>query len=74
MLVLTRRVGEAIVIGEEIEVTVLSSDGMKVRLGIHAPSEVPVHRKEIFLEIKSQGARPTDAEQSSSPPRRGRAR
>ena len=54
MLVLTRRIGEAIRIGDHIEVTVLSSDGMKVRLGIQAPTSVPVHREEIYLEIKSR--------------------
>jgi carbon storage regulator len=41
-------------IGDEIEVTVLSNDGAKVRLGIQAPSSVPVHRTEIYLEIKAQ--------------------
>jgi carbon storage regulator len=54
MLVLTRRIGEAIMIGDQVEVTVLSTDGMKVRLGIAAPTSVPVHRREIYLEIKAR--------------------
>jgi carbon storage regulator len=78
MLVLTRRIGEAIMIGDQIEVTVLSSDGMKVRLGIGAPSEVPVHRREIYLEIKTKegaaGSLAADADQPATRPRRRRAR
>lgn len=69
MLVLTRRLGEAIMIGDDIEVTVLASDGSKVKLGIHAPSEVPVHRREVYIEIKSQREPPVRAAS-----RRGRAR
>ena len=55
VLVLTRQARQGIMIGEDIEVRVLSSDGTKVRLGIQAPSHVPVHRTEIYLEIKAQG-------------------
>jgi carbon storage regulator len=51
MLVLTRRSGESIVIGDDVEVTILGVDGQKVRVGVQAPSAVPVHRKEIYLEI-----------------------
>jgi carbon storage regulator len=74
VLVLTRRIGEGIVIGDDIEVTVLSTEGPKVRLGIQAPSHVPVHRREIYLEIKAQGEEPVSSEAPSSRPRRGRAR
>jgi len=74
VLVLTRRIGEGIVIGDDVEVTVLSTEGPKVRLGIQAPSEVPVHRREIYLEIKAQGEKPVSAEEPSSSPRRRRAR
>jgi carbon storage regulator len=54
VLVLTRKAGQSIMIGDDIEVTVLSSDGAKVRLGIQAPASVPVHRMEIYLEIQAQ--------------------
>ncbi len=54
MLVLTRKDKQSIMIGDEIQVTVLSSDGAKVRLGIQAPSNVAVHRTEVYLEIQAQ--------------------
>ncbi|MGH9017300.1 MAG: carbon storage regulator CsrA [Acidimicrobiales bacterium] len=52
MLVLGRKVGEGIMIGHDIKVTVLVVAGDKVRIGIDAPSEVEVHREEVFLEIQ----------------------
>jgi carbon storage regulator len=55
MLVLTRKDKQSIMIGDDIEVTVLSNDGTKVRLGIQAPSDVSVHRTEIYLEIQAHG-------------------
>jgi carbon storage regulator len=51
MLVLTRKSNQSIMIGDEIEVSVLSVMGEKVRIGIQAPQEIPVFRKEISLEI-----------------------
>lgn len=51
MLILTRRVGEVLMIGEEITVTVLGVKGNQVRLGIAAPKSVGVHREEIFQKI-----------------------
>jgi carbon storage regulator len=54
MLILTRRVGEAIKIGEEISVTVLGVKGNQVRVGISAPKDVAVHREEIFERIKKE--------------------
>jgi carbon storage regulator len=51
MLVLTRKSNQSIMIGDEIEVSVLSVMGEKVRIGIQAPQRVPVFRKEIYLEI-----------------------
>jgi carbon storage regulator len=72
MLVLTRKSGESIVIGDDIEVTVLSSNGTKVRLGIQAPADVPVHRTEIFLEIQAQ-ARESGSSEQHDPPRARRA-
>jgi len=68
MLVLTRKPKESIMIGDDIEVTVLSSDGTKVRLGIQAPSDVPVHRKEIYLEIQAEGRASADGEAPHEPP------
>ena len=55
VLVLTRKTRQSIMIGDEIEVRVLSNDGTKVRLGIQAPSDVSVHRTEVYLEIQAQG-------------------
>ena len=52
MLVLGRRVGEGIMIGHDIKVTVLVVAGDKVRIGIDAPAEVDVHREEVYLEIQ----------------------
>jgi len=54
MLILTRRVGEAVVIGEEVTVTVLGVKGNQVRIGINAPKTVSVHREEIFERIKNE--------------------
>ena len=57
MLILTRRVGESVVIGEDVTVTVLGVKGNQVRIGINAPKTVAVHREEIFERIKNgQGA------------------
>jgi carbon storage regulator len=59
MLVLTRKSNQSIMIGDEIEVSVLSVMGEKVRIGIQAPQRVPVFRKEIYLEIhREAGAAP----------------
>jgi carbon storage regulator len=51
MLVLSRKLGEAIVIGEGITISILALDGERVKLGIAAPAEVPVHRQEVFHRI-----------------------
>jgi carbon storage regulator len=53
MLVLTRKGNQSIMIGDDIEVTVLSIMGEKVRIGIDAPRSVPVFRKEVYLEIQA---------------------
>jgi carbon storage regulator len=52
MLVLTRKSNQSIMIGDEIEVSVLSVVGEKVRVGIQAPRDIPVYRKEVYLEIQ----------------------
>lgn len=54
MLILTRRVGEVICVGEDVRVTVLGVKGNQVRIGVDAPKAVPVHREEIAERIKRQ--------------------
>lgn len=56
MLILARRVGETIMIGEDVTVTVLGVKGNQVRVGVNAPRDVAVHREEIFERIKSEEA------------------
>jgi len=56
MLVLTRKSNQSIMIGDEIEITVLAVMGDKVRIGIEAPRSVPVFRKEVYLEIEQERA------------------
>jgi carbon storage regulator len=56
MLVLTRKTGEAIQIGEDIEISVVSVKGDQVKLGINAPKNVEIHRKEIYLSIQEENA------------------
>ena len=61
MLVLTRRAQQSIMIGDEVEVHVLSLTGEKVRIGIEAPRAIPVFRKEVYLEIERESAAATSA-------------
>ncbi len=56
MLVLTRKSNQSIMIGDDIEVSVLSIMGEKVRIGIQAPRDIPVFRKEVYLEIVQERA------------------
>ena len=60
MLVLTRKSNQSIMIGNDIEVSVLSIMGEKVRIGIQAPRDIPVFRKEVYLEIQQEEPSPSN--------------
>ncbi len=62
MLILTRRVGESLMIGDDVTVTVLGVKGNQVRIGVNAPKDVAVHREEIYDRIQQEGG-----EQASNP-------
>ena len=63
MLVLTRKAGESIVIGSEIRVTVLELQGRQIRLGIEAPSDISVHRGEVYERIREENERAAQGDQ-----------
>lgn len=60
MLVLSRKKGESIMIGNDIEITVMDIQGEQVRVGINAPKNIAVHRKEIFIEIQQENKKAAD--------------
>ena len=60
MLILTRRVGEVLMIGDEVVVTVLGVKGNQIRIGVEAPKHVSVHREEIYQRIQAEGEEPTE--------------
>ncbi|MBS0393483.1 MAG: carbon storage regulator CsrA [Proteobacteria bacterium] len=68
MLILTRRVGETVMIGEDVTVTVLGVKGNQVRIGVNAPRNVAVHREEIFERIKREEAGESPETESGDDP------
>ncbi|MFJ7831960.1 carbon storage regulator CsrA [Peribacillus sp. NPDC097284] len=62
MLVLTRKPNESIVIGNDIEITVLAIEGEQIKLGINAPKNVDIHRKEVYLSIQQENNEATKTE------------
>lgn len=63
MLILTRRIGEALMVGNDVSITVLGVKGNQVRLGIDAPKDVAVHREEIFQKIQDNEPQSKDSEE-----------
>ncbi|HOS96422.1 MAG TPA: carbon storage regulator CsrA [Deltaproteobacteria bacterium] len=57
MLILTRKVGESVAIGDDIQVSIVEIKGSQVKIGIRAPKEVSVHRQEIYLKIQEENLR-----------------
>jgi len=68
MLVLTRKANQSIMIGDDIEVSILAVMGEKVRLGIQAPRDVPVFRQEVYLEIQEERGGEASARDGGPPP------
>lgn len=62
MLVLTRKIGESLIIGDDIEVKVVESNGKSVKLAIEAPKDIPVYRKEIYEAIKRENMQAKEQE------------
>lgn len=62
MLILTRKIGESLLIGDDVEITVLSIRGSQVKLGVKAPKEISVHREEIYQRIKALAEQQNDVE------------
>ena len=70
MLILTRRVGETVMIGDEVTITVLGVKGNQVRVGINAPKSVAVHREEIYERIKREQQGDSTSDSTGDKPKR----
>ncbi len=66
MLILTRRVGESLRIGDDVSVTVLGIKGSQVRLGVNAPKSVPVHREEVYDRINDENSKNSEDKMKNS--------
>jgi carbon storage regulator len=66
MLVLSRRLGETLIIGDDIKITVLGISGNQVRLGIAAPKDVSVHREEVYRRIQDEMGQPSPQSNNNS--------
>lgn len=62
MLILTRKVGEALMVGDDVNITVLGVKGNQVRIGVSAPKEIAVHREEIYQRIQKEKNQETKSE------------
>ncbi|WP_110928439.1 carbon storage regulator CsrA [Bacillus massiliglaciei] len=62
MLVLTRKKNESIMIGDEIEITVLAVEGEQIKLGIQAPKQIDIHRKEVYVSIQEENSEASKTE------------
>jgi carbon storage regulator len=74
MLVLTRKTNQSIMIGDEVEVSILAVSGDKVRVGISAPRDVPVFRKEVYLSIREEQEAESDPDANPKPELQGAAK
>lgn len=61
MLVLTRKKGQSIMLGDDIEITIVDIQGDQVRLGVNAPKSVSIHRKEVYIEIQEENKKAANA-------------
>lgn len=65
MLILTRRIGETLMVGDDVTITVLGVKGNQVRIGVNAPKDVAVHREEIYQRIQKEKSSPQDTQGTS---------